>query len=209
MESASLCQRVALNLSGAEKAELKRGDVLVDERLNLTTDRLDARLEIRPAAKRPLKNNQRVRFFLATAESIGRVIVLEEPGQIIPKERGLVQIVLEEPVIALAGDRFVIRDETNLRTLGGGIVLNPLGRRTRKPLETYLRHLNALSSPLGPDAVEALIGLQGSFAMTAGQIAQLLNAPIAEIELVLRDSRFIKLSLGDEGVSPPRENGRS
>jgi selenocysteine-specific elongation factor len=198
VESASLCQRVALNLSGAEKAELKRGDVLVDERLNLTTDRLDARLEIRPAAKRPLKNNQRVRFFLATAESIGRVIVLEEPGQIIPKECGLVQIVLDEAVIALAGDRFVIRDETNLRTLGGGIVLNPLGRRTRKPLETYLRHLNALSSPLGPDAVEALIGLQGSFAMTAGQIAQLLNAPIAEIALVLRDSRFIKLSLGDE-----------
>src|SRR5579864_8900469 len=61
VERAGLCQRVALNLSGAERMELKRGDVVADDRLELTTTRFDARLEIRPAAKRPLKNNDRVR----------------------------------------------------------------------------------------------------------------------------------------------------
>ncbi len=60
------------------------------------------------------------------------------------------QIVLDEAIVALAGDRFVIRDETNLRTLGGGVVLNPLGRRTRKPLETYLRHLERARGASGP-----------------------------------------------------------
>src|SRR6266849_3851455 len=54
VESAGLCQRVALNLTGGERLELKRGDVLADERLEITTMRLDARLEIRPAAKRAL-----------------------------------------------------------------------------------------------------------------------------------------------------------
>jgi selenocysteine-specific elongation factor len=198
VESAGLCQRVALNLSGAETADLKRGHVLADSRLEFSTARLDARLELRPAAKRPLKHNQRVRFFIGTAETIGRVIVLEEPGEIAPKSRALVQLVLSDPVVALAGDRFVVRDETNLRTLGGGVVLNPLGRRTRKPLDLYLRYLNALATPFGPDAVEALLHLQDSFAVAPTRIAQLLNAPPADVASVLKDARFIKLSLGDE-----------
>src|SRR6185312_1627645 len=110
----------------------------------------DARLEIRPAAKRPLKNNDRVRLFIGTAETIGRAIVLEAPGEIALKKSALVQLVLNDPVVALAGDRFVVRDETSRRTLGGGVVLNPLGRRVRKPVETYLKHLGGLEGALAP-----------------------------------------------------------
>ena len=40
---------------------------------------------------------------------------------------------MQDPVVALAGDRFVIRDETSRRTLGGGVVLNPLGGATGSP----------------------------------------------------------------------------
>jgi selenocysteine-specific elongation factor len=198
VESAGLCQRVALNLTGAERLDLKRGDVLADERLEITTQRLDARLEIRPGAKRPLKTNDRVRFFIGTTETVGRVIVLEQDGQIAPKQSRLAQLVLHSPVVALAGDRFVIRDETNQRTLGGGVVLNPLGRRVRKPLGLYLKHLGALDSTASPAAIEALLNLQESFAATPMRIAQLLNAPLKEVETALRDPRFVKLSLGDE-----------
>jgi selenocysteine-specific elongation factor len=198
VEHAGLCQRVALNLSGAERIELKRGDVLADDRLELTTMRMDALLEIRPAAKRALKNNQRVRVFLATAETLGRVIVMEEPGEIAPKRSALVQIVLNEPLVALAGDRFVIRDETNIRTLGGGVVLNPLGRRVRKPLELYLKNLAALGGPFGPPAVAAMLSLQDSLAMGPARLAQLFNRPLPEVEAALRDKSFVKLSLGDE-----------
>jgi selenocysteine-specific elongation factor len=198
VEQAGLCQRVALNLTGAERMDLKRGDVLADDRLELTTTRLDAVLEIRPAAKRALKNNQRVRFYLGTADTIGRVIVLEEPGEIPPKRRAPVQIVLNDPMVALAGDRFVIRDETNIRTLGGGVVLNPLGRRVRKPLELYLKNLVALGGPFGPSAVEAMLSLQDSLAMPPARLAQLFNTPLAEVAAALKDTRFIRLSLGDE-----------
>ncbi|HXN14550.1 MAG TPA: selenocysteine-specific translation elongation factor, partial [Candidatus Acidoferrales bacterium] len=122
VESAGLCQRVALNLTGAEKLELARGDVLADERLESATTRFDAWLEIRPAAKRALKNNTRVRLFIGTAETIARAIVLDEADALAPKAAGFAQLVAEGAVVALAGDRFVIRDETNSRTLGGGIV---------------------------------------------------------------------------------------
>ncbi len=198
VERAGLCQRVALNLSGAERMELKRGDVVVDERLELTTTRLDARIEIRPAARHPLKSHERVRVFIGTAESIARIIVLEVTGEIAPKKSALAQLVLHEPIVALGGDRFVIRDETSRRTLGGGVVLNPLGRRVRKPLDAYVAHLGALEGGPLPAKVEALLDLQESFALAAERIAQLLNSPAREIAEALKDRRFVKLSLGDE-----------
>ncbi len=198
VEHAGLCQRVALNLTGAERLELKRGDVLADERLDITTARLDAQLEIRPAARRPLKSNDRMRLFAGTAEVLGRAIVLEESGEIALKQSGLAQLVLQDPIVALAGDRFVLRDETSQRTIGGGIVLNPLGRRNRKPLPLYRERLMKLRDARGAEAIEALLNLQDSFAVSPLRVAQLLNAPIAEVEAALKDSRFIKFSLGDE-----------
>jgi selenocysteine-specific elongation factor len=199
VESAGLCQRVALNLTGAEKLDLARGDVLADERLDSATERFDAWLEIRPAAKRALKNNTRVRLFIGTTETIARAIVLDDAGAIAPKAAGFAQLVAENPVVALAGDRFVIRDETNSRTVGGGIVLNPLGRRVRKPIEAYRGNLRMLKDSSGADALEALINLQESFALGTVRLATMMNIPIAEADAALRDgSRFVKLSVGDE-----------
>ncbi|HVN62988.1 MAG TPA: selenocysteine-specific translation elongation factor [Candidatus Binataceae bacterium] len=198
VDRAGLCQRVALNISGAEKIDLGRGDVLADERLDFTTSRFDAWLEIRPAAKRPLKNNQRVRLFIATAETIARVIVLGDGTAIEPKSSGLVQLVCDDAVVALGGDRFVIRDETNSRTLGGGKVLNPLGRRSRKPLEEYRANLTVLRDGGGPDAFEALLNLQEAFALSPARAAVLMNRPPREAEDAFKDPRFVKFSMGDE-----------
>jgi selenocysteine-specific elongation factor len=207
VESAGLCQRVALNLTGAEKIDLARGDVLADERLDAATARFDAWLEIRPAAKRALKSNTRVRLFIGTTETIARAIVLDEAGAIAPKigrnnegkNAGFAQLVTEDPVVALAGDRFVIRDETNSRTIGGGTVLNPMGRRVRKPIEPYRANLRMLRDSSGADALEALINLQESFALGTIRIATLMNIPDAEADAALREApRFVKLSVGDE-----------
>jgi selenocysteine-specific elongation factor len=199
VESAGLCQRVALNLAGAEKLGLTRGDVLADERLEAATGRFDAWLEIRPAAKRALKSNTRVRLFIGTAETIARVIVLDDAGVIAPKAAGFAQLVTEDPVVALSGDRFVIRDETNSRTVGGGVVLNPMGRRVRKPVEAYRANLRLLKDASGGDALEALINLQEGFALGTTGISTLMNIPIAEAEDALSEApRFVRLSIGDE-----------
>src|ERR1700687_66997 len=198
VESAGLSQRVALNLTGAEKIDLARGDVLADERLDFATSRLDAWLEIRPPATRAPKSNHRVRLFVATAETIARAIVLDEASMIEPKSAGFAQLVPDTPVVALAGDRFVIRDETNSRTLGGGIVLNPLGRRARKPFDAYRANLRVLKDSSGPDAIEAILNLQESFALGPVRIATLMNIPLKEAANALKDPRFVKLSIGDE-----------
>jgi selenocysteine-specific elongation factor len=100
-------------------------------------------------------------------------------------------------VVALTGDRFVIRDETSQRTLGGGVVLNPLGRRNRKPVEQYRERLATLAAAAGADAIEALLNLQDAFAMPAPRIAIVLNQPQQDVGRALSDGRFVKLSLGD------------
>ena len=198
VQSAGRCQRVALNLTVPERVELGRGQVLADERLDFTTSRFDAWVEIRPAARRPLKNNSRIRLFIGTSEILGRVILLEDRVSLAPKEKGLAQIVTGEPAVALAGDRFVLRDETNVRTIGGGVVLNPFGRRSRKPLDAYRRDLTAIRDRAGADALEALLNLQESLALASDRIACLLNRPTDEIRSELGDARFIRLSMGDE-----------
>jgi selenocysteine-specific elongation factor len=198
VESALAGQRVALNLGGAERLDLRRGVTLCDERIGRASARIDVRLEIRPAAKRPLKNHQRVRFFLGTAEVRARVAVLDESAQIAPKHSGLAQLILDEPVAALKDDRFVIRDETNMRTLGGGVVINPFGRVTRRPLGAYVQYLERVEGPSSRDAAEAMLNLQESFALPFREIAPLLNRPDNEVASVLRDGRFVSFGAGED-----------
>ena len=197
VESASAGQRVALNLSGAERLELRRGMTLCDERIDRAATRVDARLEIRPSAKRPVKNHQRVRVFLATVETQARVAMIEG-AEIAPKQSALVQLILDEPIAALKGDRFVIRDETNERTLGGGIVINPFGRISRRPIDWYRQNLEAAARPFESSAVEAMLDLQDGFALPFTRIAPLLNLPDEAVAGVLRDPRFISIGAGDD-----------
>src|SRR5260370_30870130 len=135
---------------------------------------------------------------MRTGETIERATVLYEAAVIAPKSAGFAQLVPDDPVVALAGDRFVIRDETNSRTLGGGMVLNPPGRRARKPFDAYRANLRVLKESSGAGAIEAILNLQESFALGAIRIATLMNIPRKECETALKDPRFVKLSTGDE-----------
>ncbi len=69
-------QRVAMNLTGPERADIARGHVICHEKILLTTDRFDAHLEVRPAASKGIKNHQRVRVHLGAAERLGKIVIL-------------------------------------------------------------------------------------------------------------------------------------
>jgi selenocysteine-specific elongation factor len=198
VERATAGQRVALNLSGSERSEVRRGDVVVDERLDLTTTRLDAALEVRPLAKRPVKTNDTVRLFAGTSEALGRVIVLEEGGEIAPKCSGLVQFVLRAPIVVLRGDRFVVRDAAGQRTIGGGAVINPLGRRSRKEPAAYRNRLAALKKSSDAAAIAAMIELQEALALDAARISHILNLPLTEVQAALDAPIFSAVAIGDE-----------
>jgi selenocysteine-specific elongation factor len=183
VEQASWGQRVALNLSGDARPALERGDVLCDERITSTSDRFDASLEARASAGTTavLKHGQRVRVHLGTAERMARLILLGPRDRIDARETAFGQLVLSEPLFAARGDRFVIRDETARRTLGGGVVLHPRppAHRRREPgLEARLRILQTGSLA---EALAQVVDEHEAFAVPLAPACELLNATPGDV----------------------------
>jgi selenocysteine-specific elongation factor len=125
-------QRCALNLvgEGVSKDAISRGDVVLDPELHAPTDRIDAELRLLASEPKPVSQWMPVRLFHAAAEIGARLVLLEDPP-LGPGQAGRVQLVLDRPIAAATGDRFVVRDTTNQRTIGGGSFLD-LRAPTRK-----------------------------------------------------------------------------
>lgn len=132
VSSAVAGQRTALNLGGIGHSELSRGMVLAEAGKIVPTQIVDTILEVVSSAKRPVRSRQRVRFHLGAEEVLARVHVLNEGGEIAPGENGFVQFRLEMPVVALPGDRFIIRSYSPQTTVAGGEVIDAHARRHRK-----------------------------------------------------------------------------
>ena len=125
-------ERCALNLTGdgIAKDAIRRGDMVLDSELHAPTDRIDAALRVLPAELKPIIQWMPVRLHHAAAEVGARVVLLGD-RPIAAGENARIQIVLEHSIAAAAGDRFVLRDTSGQRTIGGGRFLD-LRAPTRK-----------------------------------------------------------------------------
>jgi len=130
IQKADAGQRVAVNLQGVEKEDLRRGDVAVEPNCFSVTRTINAHIELLEAVP-DLKTRSLVHFYSGTTEVIARVILFEK--EILrASEDCYCQFRIQEPVIAVAGDRFIIRRFSPLETLGGGLVLDPSPAKRRK-----------------------------------------------------------------------------
>ncbi|MFZ5511458.1 MAG: selenocysteine-specific translation elongation factor [Pseudomonadota bacterium] len=129
--------RCALNLAGprVDQHAIRRGDWIVAAPAPEPVERFDARLRLLAEEARPLDHWTSVHVHLGGADLTGRIALLQG-SPLAPGDEGLVQVVLEHPTHAVAGDRFVVRDQSARRTLGGGRVLDPFppARRRRTPM---------------------------------------------------------------------------
>ena len=129
-------QRCALNITGSriEKASIARGDWLVASTVPTQTERADVRLRLLGSETKALRHWTPVHIHLGSADLTGRVALLEGPS-VAPGDSALAQLVLDQPASALTGDRFVVRDQSARRTLGGGSVIDPQPprRNARRP----------------------------------------------------------------------------
>ena len=115
-------RRTALALVGIGKEELDRGHVAVTGAGWAVTMNLDVALELLPGARKALAARTRIRVHLGTAEVLGRVAQVRS---IAPGATGLARLLLERPLVARGGDRFVVRSFSPVTTIGGGVVLDP------------------------------------------------------------------------------------
>jgi selenocysteine-specific elongation factor len=124
-------QRTAVNLAGIDTLQIERGMVLAAAGRLRPTQVIDVWLDLLPAASRALRSRSRIRFHIGAAEVLGRIRVLEEPAQIEPGKGGLAQLRLEAPVVALHGDRFILRSYSPAETIAGGVIIDPFATKHR------------------------------------------------------------------------------
>jgi len=123
VNSAEAGQRVAVNLAGVDVAQVDRGSVIVTPKIFNVGKILDLKVINLSSSDKPLIQRQRVRFHLGTTEILGRLHLLDR-DEISPGQEGFAQILLEEPVLAAPGDRFVLRFYSPTYTIAGGKVLS-------------------------------------------------------------------------------------
>jgi selenocysteine-specific elongation factor len=140
-------QRTAVNLAGVETAQIERGMVLAPAGRLRPTQVVDVWIDVLPGASRALRSRSRVRFHIGAAEVLGRVRVLESSSQIAPGSGGLAQLRLEAPVVAVHGDRFILRSYSPAETIAGGVILDPFAPKHRgREMEHTLQLLRSLLS---------------------------------------------------------------
>lgn len=182
-------ERCAVNVSGdVHKDDIQRGDWVTSDACIDATSRFDARIRLLPDAAFPLKRLSDVKLHIGAKHIKARLILLQgestSASRIQPGESGLAQLVTDRPVLCCHGDRFLLRDYGETATLGGGVVLDPQGQKTRKSSGARLRFLAAMEYPDIEDAIRAALATGGDgssgYTLNYGALLKSWNIPRQE-----------------------------
>ena len=160
--------RVAINLTGVDRDDLQRGQVIARPGSISDTILIDVAYRHLADAGEPLKHNAQVKLFLGSAEVLARTRVIGQKD-IPPGQEGWLQLALSEPAAAARGDRFILRRPSPPATLGGGKILDPHpGRRHRRFRPDVAERLQTLAGGT-PDEI-LLMALRRRQPMPAGEL---------------------------------------
>ena len=146
--------RVAVNISGIENKEIKRGDTLTHPGDYQQTRRLDVSFKFLPGIDKPLKHDLETKLFLGADETRARVRLLGVE-QLKPGENALLQLEVDDPVVAVRGDRYILRRPSPSETLGGGVVIDPYPPYRHKRFDKEI--IDRLESISDGDPADVLI----------------------------------------------------
>ena len=158
-ETATAGQRVALCISGkVELNDIERGDLLVDSTFSETSERVDVSLKLLPELARPLKHLSPVKVHIGAKRVAAQMALIDnKASKLIPGESSKAQLIFQQPLCTTHGERFVIRDDSETDTLGGGVVLDPKGPKYGKSKPHRIQWLEALEQADMASVVTALI----------------------------------------------------
>jgi selenocysteine-specific elongation factor len=148
-------QRCALNLAGIEKSDLGRGDWLADSRALIATVRIDVDLRLlRGGADLP--SRAPLHIHLGTAHRVAHAVPLAG-DKFLAGTAARAQLVFDAPICAAPGDAFIARDAQALRTVGGGVVIDPLAPARRRRSPERLEYLCSIERMLRGEGIEPLL----------------------------------------------------
>jgi selenocysteine-specific elongation factor len=152
---ASAGQRTAVNLAGIDHTAVKRGMTLVEPGKFRTTRRIDAQFTLLPGTHK-LKHRERVHFHASTAETITEIL-LYGASELAPGRTALAHLVLQDDIVLVAGERFIVRQFSPVITIGGGVVLDPLSRRPLSRDTSRVKFLETLRDRSSDEVLTAMV----------------------------------------------------
>ncbi|MDR1766405.1 MAG: selenocysteine-specific translation elongation factor [Lachnospiraceae bacterium] len=184
VEKAYAGQRTALNLAGPGAEGARPGCWVAEPGLLRESFRLDVELHLLPDAP-ALHHQSRVRIFHGTAEVLGRVRFLDmdvlEPG-----DDCLCQLLLEDPLPPLRGDRLILRSFSPVVTVAGATVLDATPPRYRRGEPEGLDALQRKASLDVNDALYQLLESNKGM-MSLKELAKTAQLPESETAPALRE----------------------
>ena len=190
-------ERTSLQLVGVGLEDVARGHELTAPGVYRPTSSLLVRCRLLPSAPEPLQGSSAVRLHIGAAQRVGNLRPLS-PERLEPGQEAVAEVRLDEPLVAIRGDRFVIRRPSPQTTIGGGDVLDPAWRRHRGGA------LGATIEALDADARTAAVQWAA-----AGREAGLETAELAlRLGVVPRDAEKILTAAANEGLLLEASNGR-
>ncbi|MFQ6097639.1 MAG: SelB C-terminal domain-containing protein, partial [Armatimonadota bacterium] len=174
VESVTAAQRVALNLARVEKQDLQRGDVIARPGSMRPTFMLDVRLRLLPDAPAALRNRDRLRVHIGTAEIMARAYLLDA-DELAPGQDCLAQLRLESPTTASRGDRLVLRRYSPMTTIAGGVVIDPAPRRHRRHDPATLERLAIAEQGNPAEILLRLLSEAGARGRAVDELARTLQ----------------------------------
>jgi selenocysteine-specific elongation factor len=183
-------QRCAINLTGTDLEAVSRGDWVLAPAIHQPTQRIAGRVSVLASETQPLKHWTPVHLHLATADVTARVAI-RRGESIAPGASAIVQLQLDKPVGTLHGDRFILRDQSATRTLGGGIVLDPFVTTQRRSREARAAEFAALEQTTPEAVLNALIQLGRPVDLT--RFERLVNLPAAQAATVYGKADMVQL----------------
>ena len=129
VEKAFPGSRVALNLVGMEKNELHRGDIVFGTKQIKASKNIDVRIQLLPQLKKYSLNNRSELFFFTGTKEILAKVILNQTKYLNAGEKGFAQLRFKEPLATYLGDRFILRIPSPPKTIGGGLIVDPLAHK--------------------------------------------------------------------------------
>lgn len=206
-QTATAGDRCAVNIAGSQLdlAHIHRGNWLTSNPA-AASDRADARLRVLAAESRALRHWTPVHIHTGANHVTGRVAVLEQPT-ISPGSEGLVQLVLDQPIVVCTGDRFVIRDQGANRTIGGGRIIDPRSPRRGRASPERLTYLQAVHPDDARTTLQHLLATAQT-GIALASFAQRFNLKPDELDALVRASDA--LMIGDDlAISPGSYDARA
>jgi len=130
-EIAMVGQCAALNVPQWDYKTVKRGNVVTLGEFFQPQQWYLCKLRVLPHIKSPLKNGTKIKFHTGTSEIVATVYLLEESRATAGSDC-LVQIILNEPVVAAPRDRFILRTLSPVQTIGGGMIIEALSKKLKR-----------------------------------------------------------------------------